>query len=171
MSEFKTETNNPDVINAAKQIGGQTFSAARTDDAASAIKEAYMNEPARFSALQVVDLAAEGAGVTEAYRNTVVYRVNDSCLRLAVFDEEYLWHYHPKSDELFIVVDGCLAIDLADGREFRLSPWQSVTIPAGVVHRTRAVGRTVNLCFEKLSAEAVFIEDVDNLHSDADEKL
>jgi mannose-6-phosphate isomerase-like protein (cupin superfamily) len=88
----------------------------------------------------------------------VINGVNDSCLRLAVFDEVYRWHYHPTSDELFIVVSGCLAIDLADGRELRLGPWQCVTIPAMTRHRTRAVGRTVNLCFEKLGAETVFID-------------
>lgn len=169
MSEFKTETNNPDVIDAVKQTDEQHFCATQMDD--SALKQAYMNEPVRYSSLQVVDLAAEGAVVTDAYRNTVIYRVNDSCLRLAVFDEEYRWHYHPKSDELFIVVDGCLAIDLAEGREFRLSPWQSVMIPAGVVHRTRAVGRTVNLCFEEIAAETIFVEGVGNTNSDADTKL
>lgn len=158
MSESKTETNNPNVINTVKQTDEQRPSAARADDAA-AVREAYVSEPVRYSALQVVDLAAEGAGGDDTYRNTVIYRVNDSCLRLAVFNEKYRWHYHPKSDELFIVVDGCLAIDLADGREFHLSPWQSVTIPAGVVHRTRAIGRTVNLCFEELSAETIFTEE------------
>src|ERR1700738_411532 len=75
--------------------------------------ERYAKEPVRYPALHVVDLAAEGAAVTERYRNMVISRVNDSCLRLAVFDEAYRWHYHPTSDELFIVVSGCLAIDLA----------------------------------------------------------
>lgn len=161
MSESKTETNNADVINAAKQIDEARFTAAARRDDAAALKAAYMNEPVRYSSLQVVDLAAEGAGGGDAYRNTVIFRINDSCLRLAAFNEEYRWHYHPTSDELFVVVDGCLAIDLADGREFRLSPWQSVTIPAKVVHRTRAIGRTVNLCFEEAAAETVFVESVD----------
>ncbi|HEV8158580.1 MAG TPA: cupin domain-containing protein [Pyrinomonadaceae bacterium] len=120
--------------------------------------DAYINEPVLFPALHVVDLKAEGAKVTDSYRNMVINRVNGSCLRLAVFDGEYRWHYHPQSDELFIVVEGCLAIDLEDGRELRLHPWQSVTIPAMTVHRTRAVGRTVNLCFEELAAETVFVE-------------
>jgi len=105
-----------------------------------------------------VNLFAEGAAVVERYRNMVINRVNDSCLRLAVFDEAYRWHFHPTSDELFLVVDGCLAIDLPGGRELRLEPWQCVTIPAMTHHRTRAVGRTVNLCFEKLEAETVFID-------------
>lgn len=120
--------------------------------------DAYTNEPVRYPTLHVVDLAAEGAIVTETYRNMVINRVNDSCLRLAVFDGDYRWHYHPKSDELFIVVEGCLAIDLEDGRELRLYKWQSVTVPAMTVHRTRAIGRTVNVCFEKLAAETVFVE-------------
>jgi mannose-6-phosphate isomerase-like protein (cupin superfamily) len=118
----------------------------------------YASEPVRYPALQVVDLAAEGAAVTEPYRNMVISRVNDSCLRLAVFDEAYRWHYHPTSDELFIVVAGCLAIDLYGGREIQLQPWQCVTIPAGVRHRTRALGRTTNLCVEELGAETVFVD-------------
>ena len=120
--------------------------------------EEYVNEAVRYPALEVVDLAAEGAAVTENYRNMVINRVNDSCLRLAVFEEAYRWHYHPTSDELFVVVDGCLAIDLEDGQELRLKDWQCVTIPAMTRHRTRAIGRTVNLCFEKLQAETVFVD-------------
>jgi hypothetical protein len=51
--------------------------------------ENYALEPVRYPALLVVDLAAEAAAVTERYRNMVISRVNDSCLRLAVFDEAY----------------------------------------------------------------------------------
>lgn len=120
--------------------------------------DTYANEPVRYPALHVVDLVAEGAAVTEQYQNMVINRVNDSCLRLAVFDEVYGWHYHPTSDELFVVVSGCLVIDLEDNRELRLQPWQCVTIPAKTLHRTRALGRTVNLCFEKLGAETVFVD-------------
>jgi mannose-6-phosphate isomerase-like protein (cupin superfamily) len=128
------------------------------EPAADSVAESYANEPVRYPALEVVDLAGEGAAVTEPYRNMVISRVNDSCLRLSVFEEAYRWHYHPTSDELFIVVSGCLAIDLEGGREIRLHPWQCVTIPAGVRHRTRAVGRTTNLCIEKLGAEMVFVD-------------
>jgi len=120
--------------------------------------DAYMNEPPRYGALQVTNLKDEGDRVSDPYRNLVINRVNGSCLRLAVFEGEYRWHFHPTSDELFIVVEGCLAIDLADGRELRLRPWETVTIPAKTVHRTRAIGRTVNLCFEQFGAETVFVE-------------
>lgn len=120
--------------------------------------ESYVSEPVRYPALQVVNLQTEQASITDTYRNLVISQVNDSCLRLAVFQEEFQWHFHPTSDELFLVVEGCLAIDLEDGRELRLERWQSVTIPAKVIHRTRAIGRTVNLCFEKLAAETIFVD-------------
>ena len=118
----------------------------------------YTSEPVRYPALQVVDLFAEGAAVTARYRNMVIHRVNDSCLRLAVFEEVYRWHFHPASDELFLVVEGLLIIELEGAAALQLKPWQSVTIPAMTRHRTRAIGRTVNLCFERLAAETVFVD-------------
>jgi mannose-6-phosphate isomerase-like protein (cupin superfamily) len=120
--------------------------------------ESYTGEPVRFPPLVVVDLAREAAAVSDDYRNQVISQVNTSCLRLAVLVGDYPWHQHPRSDELFLVMEGRFEIDLADGRTLRLGPWQSVVVPAGTVHRTRGVGRTVNLCFEALSAETVFVD-------------
>jgi mannose-6-phosphate isomerase-like protein (cupin superfamily) len=120
--------------------------------------DAYRSEPVRFSPLEVVNLAAEGAAITEAYRNLVAFKVNQHCLRLAAFDGMYPWHSHPASDELFLVVEGALIIELDDGRRLRLGPWQAATVPAGVVHRTLTEGRTVNLCFEALAADTVFLD-------------
>lgn len=122
------------------------------------IADAYPADPIRYPPLTVVDLVAEGGVTQHGYRNVVVNRVNESCLRLAAFEGEYRWHYHPTSDELFLVVAGQLEIDLADGRTLVLDPWATVTIPAGTVHRTRARGRTVNLCVEHLVSETIFVE-------------
>jgi mannose-6-phosphate isomerase-like protein (cupin superfamily) len=120
--------------------------------------ESYASEPVRFPPLAVVDIASEAASVTEAYRNQVLNEVNANCMRLAVMTGGYPWHRHPRSDELFLVMHGRLEIDLADGRTLSLGPWQSAVIPAGTVHRTRGVGRTVNLCFESMAAETDFLE-------------
>jgi mannose-6-phosphate isomerase-like protein (cupin superfamily) len=118
----------------------------------------YAAEAARFPALTVVDIRAEQTAVTERYRNQVLVDVNTDCMRLAVFEGEYRWHHHPDSDELFLVVAGRLQIDLAHGKRLELIEWQSVVIPAGTVHRTRAIGRTVNLTCEKSGAQTVFVE-------------
>jgi mannose-6-phosphate isomerase-like protein (cupin superfamily) len=118
----------------------------------------YQNEAVRYPALRVIDLNAEASAIVWQYKNIVLNQMNNSCLRLAVIQGEYPWHYHPASDELFVVLEGCLFIDLDDGRELRLEPNQSITIPANIVHRTRAEIRTVNLLFEQLAAETIFLE-------------
>lgn len=118
--------------------------------------ESYAKEPVRYPPLQVLDLATEARASTETYRNVVLSRINQHCLRLAVFDGVYPWHRHPSSDELFLVLEGCLLIDL-EGRTLRLEPCQVATVPAGTVHRTRTEGRTVNLCFEELGADTIFV--------------
>jgi mannose-6-phosphate isomerase-like protein (cupin superfamily) len=118
----------------------------------------YSAQTARYPALAVVDIRAEQAAVTEPYRNQVLVDVNTDCLRLAVFEGEYRWHHHPDSDELFLVVTGTLQIDLADGNRIELGEWQSVVIPAGTVHRTRGIGRTVNITCEKSGAKTVFVD-------------
>jgi mannose-6-phosphate isomerase-like protein (cupin superfamily) len=119
--------------------------------------DSYASEPVRFPPLVTVDIAHEAAEVTDEYRNQVLSKVNTSCLRLAVLSGEYPWHQHPRSDELFLVMEGKLEIELADGRTFTLGPSQSLVVPAGTVHRTRGVGRTVNLCFEAVAAETLFV--------------
>ncbi|MGN6730336.1 MAG: cupin domain-containing protein [Rhodanobacteraceae bacterium] len=118
----------------------------------------YSAETAHFPALTLVDIRAEQAAVSESYRNQVLVNVNIDCMRLAVFEGEYRWHQHPDSDELFLVVAGTLQIDLAGGNRLELTEWQSVVIPAGTVHRTRAIGRTVNLTCEKMGAQTVFVD-------------
>ncbi|HEV7489808.1 MAG TPA: cupin domain-containing protein [Rhodanobacteraceae bacterium] len=118
----------------------------------------YSAETARYPALAIVDIRAEQTAVTESYRNQVLVDVNSDCMRLAVFEGEYRWHHHPDSDELFLVATGTLQIDLAGGQRIELAEWQCVVIPAGTVHRTRAIGRTVNITFEKNGARTIFVD-------------
>lgn len=118
----------------------------------------YASERARYAGREVVDIQALHDAVTESYRNQVLLNVNDDCLRMAVFEGEYRWHYHPDTDELFLVVAGELHIEFAEGEHAVLQPLQCLVVPAGVIHRTRAVGRTVNVTVERQGAQAVFVE-------------
>lgn len=128
----------------------------------------YSPERARHPALTVVDIASEQAAVTAAYGDQVLFDVNGDCMRLAVFEGDYRWHRHPDSDELFLVVAGKLQIDPAGADTLELAEWQSLVIPRGTVHRTRAIGRTVNVTFEKRSARTVFVEPPPNASCGAD---
>ncbi len=110
------------------------------------------NEDAAFPGLTVVNLKQEAASVEQAYKNFVLFNINNHCVRMAVMQGEFRWHRHPHSDECFLIVEGELEIDIRDGRTFRLKPGEALTIPAGVIHRTRSHARAVNLCFEDRNA-------------------
>lgn len=91
--------------------------------------------------------------VTHPWFNQTLCKVNDSVVRLGVVKGEYHWHMHDTEDEFFYVVEGCLVIDLDDerGRRVELHPKQGFVVPKGVVHRTRAMERTVMLMVEGAS--------------------
>ena len=126
---------------------------------------AHVEETA-FPPLTIVDLKKAAATVNQTYKNFVLTDVNQHCVRMAVMQGEYRWHHHPHSDECFLVLEGELEIDLADGRTVRLTPGQAFTIPTGVKHRTRARTRTVNLCFEHRDAYTdVVFDDVPELRA------
>jgi mannose-6-phosphate isomerase-like protein (cupin superfamily) len=106
----------------------------------------------------LVDPLELSAQVTDRYRNVSLGQVNDHEVRLSVMTERFRWHRHPDSDETFLGVEGELVIEFTD-HEVVVSPGQLVTVPAGVIHRTRPAGaRSVNLTFERLGAETIFEE-------------
>lgn len=118
-------------------------------------------EQAAFPALALVNLAAQASSVQNVYHNFVLVAVNDHCVRMAVMQGEYRWHQHQHSDECFLVLEGELEIDLKSGKTVRIRPGEVFTIPAGTLHRTRSHIKTVNLCFEQMSAytDVIFEDD------------
>jgi len=107
--------------------------------------------------LTIIDVHEQTQGVT-AYQNTALALVNTHVVRLSVMTEPFYWHYHPNSDEVFLVVEGTLCINL-EGGTVELAPGQLLAIPAHTKHRTRPLGgRSVNLTFELANIETVECE-------------
>ena len=100
-----------------------------------------------YQPLQVVDEKALADACAYKWFNQTLCQVNDSVVRLGVFEGEYHWHKHDEDDEFFYVIEGQLLIDLED-RIVELSPRQGFVVPKGILHRTRALHRTVVLMVE-----------------------
>ena len=97
-------------------------------------------------------------GITLKHKNFIVDVVNDGCLRMAVNEENvYGWHSHPNSDELFVVLEGELVVEFKEHSSLTLRPGDTLTVPKGLIHRTITKTRTVNLCFESMNSETVFL--------------
>jgi len=104
----------------------------------------------------IIDLKSESA-TSLGYENHPIARVNDHVVRVSVMTQPYHWHFHPNSDETFLVIEGGLVIELEAG-ELELHAGQMVTVGRGVRHRTRPVGdRSVNITFESANAESVSV--------------
>jgi mannose-6-phosphate isomerase-like protein (cupin superfamily) len=102
----------------------------------------------KFPPLQKIDVPALVAANSHPWFNQTLSKVNESVLRLGVFEPgEYHWHKHDHDDELFFVLEGKLLVDL-EGRTVELGRWEGLTVPRGVMHRTRAPERCVILMME-----------------------
>jgi len=98
--------------------------------------------------LQLIDVQNLVNGCTDKWYNQTLCQVNDSVVRLGVLEGEYHWHKHDKEDEFFFTLDGELIIDIEGEDSIELKPNQGFVVPKGVVHKTRAPGKTVVLMIE-----------------------
>lgn len=86
---------------------------------------------------QAIDLTSKLALFSEQWQPRIVAQLNDYHLKLAKIEGEFVWHSHPETDELFLVVDGEMAIEFRDGT-VPLSRGQLCIVPQGVEHRPTA---------------------------------
>ncbi len=100
-----------------------------------------------YQPLEVIDEQSLSEASQYRWYNQTLCRVNDSVVRLGVIQGDYHWHKHTDDDEFFYVVEGKLFIDL-EGRTVELPPRRGFVVPKGVLHRTRALERTVILMVE-----------------------
>jgi mannose-6-phosphate isomerase-like protein (cupin superfamily) len=94
-----------------------------------------------------VNLREKLASFDEAFRPRIVGYYNGNKLQLAKARGEFVWHAHPDTDDLFLVVEGRLVIDLPD-RSVELGPGELFVVPKGVRHRPRADGEAQILLIE-----------------------
>jgi mannose-6-phosphate isomerase-like protein (cupin superfamily) len=101
----------------------------------------------KYDHLELVDVPAIVKANQHKWFNQTLTKVNDSVVRVAIIEGEYHWHKHDNDDEFFFVLEGQLLIDLED-KTIALNPWEGFTIPKGVMHKTRALVKTVMLMVE-----------------------
>ena len=110
------------------------------------------NMEVKYDNLELIDVPAIIAENKEQWFNQTLTRVNDSAVRIGIVQGEYHWHKHDEDDEFFFVLSGKLFIDL-EGRTIELVPMTGTTVPKGILHRTRAIEKTVMLMVETSSID------------------
>ena len=112
-----------------------------------------IHEDVKYMPLERIEAGKLADGCAVPWWNQSLARVNDAVVRVGVFHGEFHWHKHDREDELFFVLEGTLLLDLEDAttkarRTVELAPREGLMVPRGVVHRTRALVRTVVLMVE-----------------------
>lgn len=85
----------------------------------------------------VHNLDAAFALIPEPWQPHRLASVNDYDVKVARLRGEFVWHAHPDTDELFLVIEGRLTIQLRDG-DVELGPHDVFVVPRGVEHCPKA---------------------------------
>lgn len=64
----------------------------------------------------------------------IIAEMNDYQFKLVKVQGDFVWHNHPETDEVFIVLEGQLTIAFRDG-EVKLSAGEMFVVPRGVEHK------------------------------------
>jgi mannose-6-phosphate isomerase-like protein (cupin superfamily) len=70
---------------------------------------------------------------SEHWTPKIVGQYNDNDLLVVKVQGEFVWHSHPDTDDLFLVLKGNLTIKLRDG-DVKLGPGEIFVVPKGVEH-------------------------------------
>lgn len=86
---------------------------------------------------QSVNLKEKLALFSKHWSPKIVAQMNDYHFKLAKVQGEFVWHDHPETDEVFIVVSGQLEIQFRDGNVI-LKEGELFVVPKGMEHKPSA---------------------------------
>jgi mannose-6-phosphate isomerase-like protein (cupin superfamily) len=83
---------------------------------------------------QTINFKEKLAKFSEQWSPKIIAQLNDYHFKVAKIQGEFIWHDHPETDEVFVVVEGHLVILFRDG-EVSLDEGEMFVVPKGVEHK------------------------------------
>ena len=74
---------------------------------------------------------------SEHWSPKIIAQMNEYHFKLVKVQGEFVWHSHPETDEVFIVLEGSLDIEMRD-KTMTLNKGEMIVIPKGVEHKPAA---------------------------------
>ena len=81
-----------------------------------------------------INLSEKLSLFTDHWSPKIIAQIDDYQFKLAKVQGDFVWHCHPETDEVFIVVEGQLRIDFRDGA-VTLNKGDMLVVPKGVEHK------------------------------------
>jgi mannose-6-phosphate isomerase-like protein (cupin superfamily) len=83
---------------------------------------------------QAINLKEKLNLINEQWMPKIIAQLNDYQLKLAKIEGDFIWHSHPETDEVFIVLEGSMQIDFRNGA-VALKSGEMYVVPKGVEHK------------------------------------
>jgi mannose-6-phosphate isomerase-like protein (cupin superfamily) len=100
--------------------------------------------------MESINLAQKFGQVKEYWSPKIAGEVNDCCVKLVKFKEDFLWHHHDNEDEMFLVVKGAMRMKFRD-HDSMVKEGEFIIVPRGVEHMPVAPEEVHVLLFEPKS--------------------
>jgi mannose-6-phosphate isomerase-like protein (cupin superfamily) len=71
---------------------------------------------------------------SEHWKPKVITEMNDYQFKLVKIQGEFVWHSHPDTDDVFIVIEGRMRIELREGH-VELKAGEMFVVPRGMEHK------------------------------------
>ena len=84
-----------------------------------------------------INLLEKFTRFSEHWSPRVVAEMNDYQFKLAKIQNEFTWHDHKDTDEVFLVIEGAMSIEFRDGK-VDLNAGEMFVVPKGVEHKPYA---------------------------------
>ena len=87
--------------------------------------------------MKKINLEDKLSKFSEHWSPKVIAEMNDYQFKLVKIEGEFVWHEHPDTDEVFIVIKGTMYIEFED-RTIELNEGEMLVVPKGVRHKPYA---------------------------------
>jgi len=83
---------------------------------------------------QPINFQEKLAKFSEQWSPKIIAQMNDYHFKIAKLEGEFVWHDHPETDEVFVVLKGQLEIQFRDGNVL-LNEGDMFVVPKGLEHK------------------------------------
>ncbi len=81
-----------------------------------------------------INLSDKLSKIDALWTPKIVAQMNDYYIKLVKIDDEFVWHSHPETDVVFLVIEGSMRVDFRGGA-VELSEGEMVVVPRGKEHK------------------------------------
>jgi mannose-6-phosphate isomerase-like protein (cupin superfamily) len=84
--------------------------------------------------IQTINLANKLSLFDDYWSPRIIAQMNDYHFKLVKIEGDFIWHSHPETDEVFIVIKGEMRIEFRDF-DTKLSEGEMCVVPRGIEHK------------------------------------